>query len=85
MTDVIILHGAWHRPAHYDDLAGLLRSRGLTVEAPDLHGLPPDDSTALVEEVVTASARPTCSGRSPSPSSRRHRAGSPGTTPRRTT
>ncbi|GCD92945.1 alpha/beta hydrolase [Embleya hyalina] len=58
MTDVIILHGAWHQPAHYDDLVGLLRSRNLGVEVPDLHELSLADGTAVVEEIVTASERP---------------------------
>ncbi|MEU0937348.1 alpha/beta hydrolase [Embleya sp. NPDC005971] len=58
MTDVIILHGAWHQPAHYDDLVGLLRSRDLSVEVPDLHELSLADGTALVEDIVTASEQP---------------------------
>lgn len=58
MTDVIILHGAWHQPAHYDDLVGLLRSRDLSVEVPDLYELSLADSTALVEDIVTASEQP---------------------------
>lgn len=52
MTDVIILHGAWHQPAHYDDLSDELRSRGLSVAVPDLHELSLDDSTALVEDIA---------------------------------
>ncbi|MYV99975.1 alpha/beta hydrolase [Streptomyces sp. SID3343] len=58
MTDVIVLHGAWHQPAHYDDLVGLLRSRSLSVEVPDLYELSPADSTALVEDIVAASEEP---------------------------
>ncbi|MFI9552742.1 alpha/beta fold hydrolase [Nonomuraea endophytica] len=58
MTDVIILHGAWHQPAHYDELAGLLESRGLSVAVPDLYELSLDDSTGLVDDIVAASARP---------------------------
>lgn len=57
MTDVIILHGAWHQPAHFDGLAGLLRSRDLSVEVPDLYELSLDESTALVEDIVGASER----------------------------
>ncbi|MEY9860548.1 alpha-beta hydrolase superfamily lysophospholipase [Catenulispora sp. GAS73] len=52
MTDVIILHGAWHQPAHYDDLSDELRSRGLRVAVPDLYELSLDDSTALVEDIA---------------------------------
>ncbi|WP_433654122.1 alpha/beta fold hydrolase [Nocardia sp. CA-128927] len=58
MTDVIILHGAWHQPAHYDDLAALLRSRDSSVEVPDLYELSLEDSTALVEDIVAGSTRP---------------------------
>lgn len=58
MTDLIILHGAWHQPAHYDDLVGLLRSQGLSVAVPDLYELSLDDSTGLVEDIVAASERP---------------------------
>lgn len=58
VTDVIILHGAWHQPAHYDHLVQLLRSEDMTVEVPDLYELSVDESTALVEDIVAASARP---------------------------
>ncbi|MFF1822951.1 alpha/beta fold hydrolase [Kribbella sp. NPDC058245] len=58
MTDVILLHGSWHQPAHFDELAGLLRSRALRVEVPDLYELTLDESTALVEKIITASAHP---------------------------
>ncbi|KAA8889161.1 alpha/beta hydrolase [Nocardia colli] len=58
VTDVIILHGAWHQPAHYDDVAGRLRSADMSVEVPDLYELSLDDSTALVEDIVAKSARP---------------------------
>ena len=58
MTDVIILHGAWHQPAHYDDLVGLLRARDLSVEVPDLYELSLEDSAGLVEDIVATSERP---------------------------
>ncbi|ALG08435.1 alpha/beta fold hydrolase [Kibdelosporangium phytohabitans] len=58
MADVIILHGAWHQPAHYDDLAGLLRSQALSVEVPDLYRLSLTESTALAEDIVAVSERP---------------------------
>jgi pimeloyl-ACP methyl ester carboxylesterase len=56
-TDVIILHGAWHRPAHYEDVAARLRALGLAVELPDLHRLTLDESTARVQAVVEAAGR----------------------------
>jgi len=57
VTDVIILHGAWHQPAHYDDLSNELRARGLRVEVPDLYELSLDDSTTLVEDIVAGADR----------------------------
>ncbi|MFJ7209374.1 alpha/beta fold hydrolase [Streptomyces sp. NPDC098789] len=58
MTDVIILHGAWHQPAHYAELADLLRARDLSVEVPDLYGLSLADSTAKVEAIASVSPEP---------------------------
>jgi len=58
MSDVIIVHGAWHQPAHYQSLAGLLRSEDLSVEVPDFHGLSLDESTALIEDIVAVDERP---------------------------
>ncbi|MBO3682208.1 alpha/beta hydrolase [Streptomyces sp. NEAU-YJ-81] len=58
MTDVIILHGAWHQPAHYAELAGLLRARDLSVEVPDLYELSLAESTAKVEAIVSGSSEP---------------------------
>lgn len=55
---MIILHGAWHQPAHYAELADLLRARGLSVEVPDLYGLPLPESTAKVEAIVSGSSEP---------------------------
>ncbi|WP_406192557.1 alpha/beta hydrolase [Kitasatospora sp. NBC_01560] len=58
MTNVIILHGAWHQPAHYAGLAALLRARDLSVEVPDLYGLSLAESTAKVEAIVSGSSEP---------------------------
>ncbi|GAA1933497.1 alpha/beta hydrolase [Streptomyces durmitorensis] len=58
MTDVIILHGAWHQPAHYAELAALLRARDLSVEVPDLYELPLAEGTAKVEAIVSGSSEP---------------------------
>ncbi|GGP02223.1 alpha/beta hydrolase [Nonomuraea glycinis] len=54
---MIILHGARRQPAHYDELAGLLYSRGLSVAVPDPYELSLDDSTGLVDDIVPASER----------------------------
>lgn len=58
MTDVIILHGAWHQPAHYAELAALLRARALSVEVPDLYELSLAESTARVEAIISDSPEP---------------------------
>ncbi|MFJ1869770.1 alpha/beta hydrolase [Streptomyces sp. NPDC088097] len=58
MTDVIILHGAWHQPAHYTELADLLGARDLSVEVPDLYELSLAESTAKVEAIVSGSSEP---------------------------
>ncbi len=55
---MIILHGAWHQPAHYAGLADLLRARDLSVEVPDLCELPLAESTAKVEDIVSGSSEP---------------------------
>lgn len=54
---MIILHGAWHQPAHYAELAALLNSRGLSVEVPDLYGLSLTESTATVEAIVSSASK----------------------------
>ncbi|MFF2555134.1 alpha/beta hydrolase [Nocardia sp. NPDC058058] len=58
MTDVIILHGAWHQPAHYAALADLLRSRNLSVQVPDLYELSLAESTEKVEAIVAEASKP---------------------------
>lgn len=58
MRDLVVLHGAWHQPAHFDVVAGSLRQRGVTVTVPDLGGLSLASGTALVQEVVDAAAEP---------------------------
>lgn len=55
---MIILHGAWHQPAHYDELVGQLRAQDLSVEVPDLYQLSLEHSAALVEDIVATSERP---------------------------
>lgn len=58
MRDLVILHGAWHQPAHFDVVAEALRQRGVTVTVPDLGGLSLASGTALVQEVVDAAGQP---------------------------
>lgn len=58
MVDVVFLHGAWHQPAHFDDLVARLAEVGLSSVAPDLHGRSLTEGKLLVEEVVSAQSRP---------------------------
>ncbi len=53
-----MLHGAWHQPAHFDDLAGRLRRQGVELTAPDLGGRSLAEGTALVQGAVDRAAEP---------------------------
>ena len=63
MTDVVVLHGAWHQPAHYSALVDRLEAAGLDVVAPDLTGLSLVESSATVSRIV-GSDRPVVVGHS---------------------
>lgn len=52
MRPLIILHGAWLQPAHYDEVAQRLRRDGNIVTVPDLAGLSLADSTQLVQGLI---------------------------------
>ncbi len=56
--DVIVLHGAWHRPEHWEAVVARLRQRGRSVEVPDLHGLSLPDARLLVQPLIARSERP---------------------------
>ena len=58
MPDVIVLHGAWHRPEHWEAVVARLRQRGRSVEVPDLHGLSLPDARLLVQPLIDRSDRP---------------------------
>ena len=58
MRPIVIAHGAWHQPAHFDDLAARLREQGAAVDVPDLAGLPPVEATAVLQRLVDAAAQP---------------------------
>jgi len=53
-TAVILAHGLWHQPAHFDRQAGALQAQGVTVHAPRLHRGSLADDTAAVQEIVDA-------------------------------
>ena len=58
MRRVVIVHGAWHQPAHYQLLAERLRQCGAEVVVPEigLHSLV--DRTAIVQGAVDAADEP---------------------------
>lgn len=51
---VVLVHGLWHQPAHFDRLAESLRGHGLTVHVPRLHRGSLAADTAAVQKVVDA-------------------------------
>ena len=51
-TEVVLVHGLWHQPAHFDRLADDLRRRGTSVHVPRLHRGSLAADTAVVQEVV---------------------------------
>jgi pimeloyl-ACP methyl ester carboxylesterase len=64
-TEVILVHGLWHQPAHFDRLSDVLRRQGTTVHVPLLHRGSLAADSAAVQEVVDACAdRPVVLGHS---------------------
>lgn len=63
MTDVVLLHGAWHQPTHYSALVDRLEAAGLDVVVPDLTGVSLAEGRAMVSDVV-GSDRPVIVGHS---------------------
>lgn len=53
-TEVVLVHGLWHQPEHFDRLASILRAHGVTVHVPRLHRGSLAADTAAVQEVVDA-------------------------------
>lgn len=58
MRPLIVLHGAWHQPAHFDDVAGRLRRVGVDVTVPDIGGRPIAETTRIVQDLVDQAAEP---------------------------
>ncbi|OXM42700.1 alpha/beta hydrolase [Amycolatopsis alba] len=58
MRPLIILHGSWHQPAHFDDVAERLRREGAEVTVPDVGARPIAEITRTVQEIVDGSAEP---------------------------
>lgn len=57
MRSVVIVHGAWHQPAHYEDVTARLRAGGAEVHVPDLAGLALVESTRHVQDLVDAAGQ----------------------------
>ncbi|MEC5193114.1 MULTISPECIES: alpha/beta hydrolase [unclassified Arthrobacter] len=51
-TEVVLVHGLWHQPAHFDRLADALREHGVAVHVPRLHRGSLAADTAAVQEAV---------------------------------
>lgn len=51
-AEVVLVHGLWHQPAHFDRLADSLRGHGVTVHVPRLHRGSLAADTAAVQLVV---------------------------------
>lgn len=51
-AEVVLVHGLWHQPAHFDRLADELRRQGTSVHVPLLHRGSLTADTAVVQEVV---------------------------------
>ena len=58
MVSVVLVHGLWHDPAHFDLVAAPLRAGGVEVAVPQLHRGSLAADTAAVQEVVDAMAAP---------------------------
>ncbi|UMP02071.1 alpha/beta hydrolase [Amycolatopsis sp. EV170708-02-1] len=58
MRPLIVLHGSWHQPAHFDDVVGRLRREGVEVTVPDLGARPIAETTRTVQEIVDKAAEP---------------------------
>ncbi|MFI7004690.1 alpha/beta fold hydrolase [Nocardia sp. NPDC050175] len=56
MRPLIILHGAWLQPAHYDEVTQHLRHDGIDVTVPDLAGHSLAGSTRLVQDLIDQAA-----------------------------
>ncbi|MBT2555546.1 alpha/beta hydrolase [Arthrobacter sp. ISL-5] len=57
-TEVVLVHGLWHQPAHFDQLADDLRRLGATVHVPRLHRGSLAADTAVVQETVDGCLAP---------------------------
>jgi pimeloyl-ACP methyl ester carboxylesterase len=56
--DIVVVHGSYHRPAHYEPLLSRLSRFADNVIVPDVGMLPLPQSTALVQDIVDQAATP---------------------------
>lgn len=62
---MVLVHGLWHQPAHFEPLAEALRGLGATVHIPRLHrGSSANDTAAVQEEVDACAEMPILVGHS---------------------
>jgi pimeloyl-ACP methyl ester carboxylesterase len=57
-TPIVLVHGSYHQPAHYDELAGRLADLTDSVTVPDIGMLPLPESITLVQDIVDQAASP---------------------------
>jgi pimeloyl-ACP methyl ester carboxylesterase len=55
---VVLVHGLWHEPRHFDRVAARLRAAGVRVAVPELHRGSLAADTAAVQSAVDAMPRP---------------------------
>lgn len=58
MTGVVLVHGLWHEPRHFDLVAEDLRAEGVEVAVPELHRGSLEDDIAAVQAEVDAMGPP---------------------------
>jgi pimeloyl-ACP methyl ester carboxylesterase len=51
-TPIVLVHGSYHQPAHYEPLAGRLTDVADSVTVPDIGMLPLTESIPLVQDIV---------------------------------
>jgi pimeloyl-ACP methyl ester carboxylesterase len=57
-SPIVLVHGSYHQPAHYDELASRLADLTDSVTVPDIGMLPLMDSIALVQDIVDNASSP---------------------------
>ncbi|HEY3686805.1 MAG TPA: alpha/beta hydrolase [Streptosporangiaceae bacterium] len=57
-TPVILVHGSYHRPAHYEPLVNRLADVAASITVPDIGMLPLSESTPLVQDIVDRAPSP---------------------------